>query len=268
MQPLRPVLIHYHIFKNAGTSVDACLRESFGANWAAFEGEHAHAIQSSDNLANFLSANTHLQAVSSHLARPPLPGPHYLPIAFIRHPLLRAQSVYHFTRQDPSQPFSREAQSFGFCDYLRWALQEEPGSIVIRDYQVVHLSDASWRCDHILNARASEADLEQVRGMLDDWGIVGVVEAFQLSIATYQSLYGPLMPSLRLTQRWDNQTVQSALTVEQRIHALREQLGEDLYGEFMAANRLDMALHDHAKSVLQTAARRIQPAATVSAPAN
>jgi hypothetical protein len=257
MQPLSPVLVHYHIFKNAGTSVDECLRESFGPRWGTFEGPHAHAIQSSDNLADFLSSNRQLRAVSSHLARPPLPGPHCLPIAFIRHPLLRAQSVYLFTRQDPSQPFSQEAQAYGFGDYLRWALREESGSIVIRDYQVVHLSDASWRCDHILNARATEADLDQACRMLDEWGMVGVVEAFDLSIAAYQALYGPSMAPLRLSRRWDNQTVQSPLTTDQRIDALRKQLGESLYSEFMAANRLDVALHEHAHSVLQAAALRL-----------
>ena len=32
------VVIHYHIYKNAGSSVDAMLRASFGDGWQAFEG--------------------------------------------------------------------------------------------------------------------------------------------------------------------------------------------------------------------------------------
>lgn len=67
----RSVLIHYHIFKNAGTSVDECLRESFRELWGIYEGPHAHAIQSSVQLGAHLAANPHLAAVSSHLSRRP-----------------------------------------------------------------------------------------------------------------------------------------------------------------------------------------------------
>lgn len=76
------VLIHYHIFKNAGSSVDASLRHSFGDHWGTFEGPHAHAIQSSEQLSAFIAANKHLVAISSHLARPPLPHSHCLPVVF------------------------------------------------------------------------------------------------------------------------------------------------------------------------------------------
>ncbi|MGO4502432.1 MULTISPECIES: hypothetical protein [unclassified Dyella] len=252
-----PVLVHYHIFKNAGTSIDECLRHSFGECWGAYEGPHAHAIQSSEQLAAHLQANPQLAAVSSHLARPPVPTPNCLPIAFIRHPLLRAYSVYRFTRQCPSQPFSDVALATGFDGYIRWALRKEPGSIVIRDYQVVHLSDASWRCDHILDARALPEDLEQARALISSWGVVGVVEQFDLSIQTYQALYGPQMPKLVLMPCRENCTTGGRASTEERVEALKQLLGQDLHDQFMAANRLDLALHAHATHVLQQAGRRL-----------
>lgn len=252
-----PVLVHYHIFKNAGTSIDECLRHSFGESWGAFEGPDAHAIQSSEQLAAHLQANPRLAAVSSHLARPPVPTPNCLPIAFIRHPLIRAYSVYQFTRRCPSQPFSDVAQATGFDGYIRWALREEPGSIVIRDYQVVHLSDASWRCDHILKARALPEDMAQACALISSWGVVGVVELFDLSIRTYQALYGPWVPSLALDPRTENSTTPGPAPIDERVNALRELLGEDLHAQFMAVNQLDLALHTHAIRVLQQAARCI-----------
>jgi len=48
-----PVLVHYHIFKNAGSSIDACLRRSLGKRWGCFEGGHAHDIQSAGLLGAF-----------------------------------------------------------------------------------------------------------------------------------------------------------------------------------------------------------------------
>lgn len=250
------IVIHYHIFKNAGSSVDASLRHSFGVRWGTFEGLHAHAIQSSEDLGRFMAANPHLVAISSHLARPPTPDARCLPVAFVRHPLLRAYSVYNFTRHDTSQPYSDVAQDLGFPEYIAWALRRERGSIVIRDYQVVHLSDASWRADHILNACAQPSDLEQACQLLTDWGVVGVVEQFDLSTQVFQALYGPQLPGLAFLPRWENSTAAIQSTMHDRLESLQHALGETLYVDFMDANRLDLALYAHAQSVLSRAAQR------------
>src|SRR3954453_1717672 len=50
----RSVLVHYHIFKNAGSSVDFALVRSFGSGWASFEGRHAEDVQTSEQLRRFL----------------------------------------------------------------------------------------------------------------------------------------------------------------------------------------------------------------------
>ncbi|GLQ95657.1 hypothetical protein [Dyella mobilis] len=254
--PDHPVLIHYHIFKNAGSSVDASLQHSFGDRWGSFEGPHAHAIQSSAQLGQHLAANPQLIAISSHLARPPIPHPRCLPMVFIRHPLLRAYSVYSFTRTDASQPYSDVAQDLGFAEYIAWALRKEPGSIVIRDYQVVHLSDASWRTKHILDAEAGAADLDQACRLLTEWGVAGVVDQFELSIQVFQATYGPHLPGLDLHARWENATHRNPVAVDERVDQLRQMLGNGLYEDFMEANRLDLALHAHAQSVLASAAQR------------
>lgn len=250
-----PVLIHYHIFKNAGSSVDSSLRHSFGDRWGSFEGSHAHAIQSSSQLDQFIASNPHLSAISSHLARPPAPAG-CLPIVFVRHPLLRAYSVYNFTRADSSQPYSDVAQDLSFPDYIAWALRKKTGSIVIRDYQVVHLSDASWRGNHILDARAERSDLEQACQLLTDWGVVGVVEQFDLSAQVFQSIYGPQLPDLVFQPRWENATIRAPFSPEEQLVQLRHTLGETLYADFMEANKFDLALHVHAQSVLADAAQR------------
>jgi hypothetical protein len=243
-------LIHYHIFKNAGSSVDASLRRSFGERWGSFEGVHAHDIQNAEQLRRFMLANPGYLAISSHLARPPLPFDDNLPIVFIRHPLLRAYSVYLFTRRDPRQPFAEVATNKGFADYVRWALREEPGSIVIRDYQVVHLSNASWRCGHILNACASEADLAEACTLLDGWGMAGVVEQYERSIDAYQALYEPLLPGLALAYDCENVSQPERTTPTTQLERLEALLGPELHARFMASNALDLALHRHACALL------------------
>jgi hypothetical protein len=249
------ILIHYHIFKNAGSSVDASLRHSFGDHWGTFEGPHAHAIQSTHQLAEFINRNRHLRAISSHLARPPLPHANSLPVVFLRHPLLRAYSVYKFTRTDNSQPYSDVAQELSFSDYIAWALRKEPGSIVIRDYQVVHLSDASWRGGNILNTEALSADLQQACRLLSDWGVAGIVEEFELSATVFQTRYGKRLPDLEFLPRWENATCRETVSLSERVDRLRHLLGEGLYSDFMGMNQLDLALYEHARALLYSAAR-------------
>lgn len=259
----RRVLIHYHIFKNAGCSVDACLKASFGDGWKEFEGSHAHDIQSSEQLARFLRANERVVAVSSHLARLPLPWNGCLPIVFLRHPLLRARSVYEFTRQDPTQPFADVVRGMGFADYVRWALRKERGSIVIRNYQVVHLSQASWRCANILDAEAGQADFEEARDSITKWGVVGIVESFALSARVFNARYGPIFPKLNLRNVHVNTTSSNSTSVVDKIEQCRDLLGSTLHDAFMAANALDADLYEHARNVLDRAVRAtLQPANT------
>lgn len=182
--------------------------------------------------------------------------------------MLRAYSVYRFTQNDPSQPFSDVARSVGFDGYVRWVLRKEPGSIVVRDYQVVHLSDASWRCDHILDAQATTEDLQQACDLLSSWGMAGVVEDFDLSVRTYQALYGPKLPGLALTQRWDNSSSERYCCADQRVEDLKGLLGPGLHDEFMAVNQLDLALHEHTRTLLQRATLVAGTAASPAAQPN
>lgn len=251
----RSVLIHYHIFKNAGCSVDASLKASFDSAWVEFGGAHAHDIQSSERLGEFLLANPHLRAVSSHLARPPLPWRGCLPVVFLRHPLLRARSVFEFTRRDSTQPFWRAARNNDFAGYVRWALRGERGSVVIRNYQVIHLSHASWRNKDILEAEANDADFAESRELLDKWGVAGIVESFGISIRVFQTLYGAALPGLDLRDVRINAAVPEPATVEEQLEQCRDLLGTTLYEDFMAMNELDVALYQHAKRVLENAAQ-------------
>jgi hypothetical protein len=250
--PSRTVLIHYHIFKNAGSSVDASMKASFGNAWATFEGTHAHDIQSASDLSAFLQTRPDLLAVSSHLARPPLPWPGCLPVVFLRHPLLRALSVYEFTRNDPSQPYAHVANEATFADYIRWALQNERGSIVIRNYQVVHLSDASWRQENILDSQATQADLKQARDLLSAWGLAGIVESYELSARAFQTRYESFLPGLRFENLHENSTTPVACTMEEQLARVQTMLGQALSDEFMAINALDLALYEHARQLLDS----------------
>jgi len=68
----RSVVLHYHLFKNAGSSVDEMLRQNFPGRWITQEfnlppGERAQALLA------FVQQNPQVDAISSHSALLPVP---------------------------------------------------------------------------------------------------------------------------------------------------------------------------------------------------
>jgi hypothetical protein len=240
----RPVLVHYHIFKNAGTSVDVALQRSFGSRWTTFEGRHAVDVQTPEQLGRFLGERPEVCAVSSHLARPPLPFPECRAIVFLRHPLLRVRSVQEFTRRNPDHPGCPVSQRGTLASYVKWALDAVPGEGggVIRDYQVRHLSDASWR----VQERAVIQDLHAAKSLIESWGIVGIVEDYKMSARRFQAMYAAEFPDLDFVHVRANRTSAEIPDIEGQTQALREELGPELFERLVKANQLDLELYNWA----------------------
>jgi hypothetical protein len=244
----RPVLVHYHLFKNAGTSVRSILHASFGSAWGSFEGSHAHDTQTVDDLRRFLRDAPHIVAVSTHLARPPLPWPQCRAIVFIRHPIDRVRSVFNFVHRDRCQPNANIARARGFSGYVRWVLDGGSGGVVVRNYQVVHLSTATWRNGSILDATATQDDLREACASIEGWGVHGIVDDFEASARLFQRAYGPVRPELRFEHVWHNRTSSGETTLEERVAHIRRDLGDELYAELVRHNELDLELYRFARA--------------------
>jgi hypothetical protein len=236
-----PVIFHYHIFKNAGMSVDFALERFFGKRYAAFEGVHAHDVLSASSVAQFLRANPEVRAAASHLARPPVPFDYVKPIVFLRHPLLRAISVYEFTRRDSTQPFFDIVRKKSLVEYLEWALTGSPGGVVIRDYQVIHLSDASFCAEGILAAKATGADLNQAIKAVEDFPAIGIVESFERAMRLFETMYKPFFPGLHLSVVHRNKTGDS-----RSVPDVEAELPPSILEEFKMQNAFDYLLYAQA----------------------
>ena len=98
------IIIHYHIFKNAGATVDAILRNNFGEACAEYEGSELAAVVKPESMLKYILENPHLKVISSHNARLPVPK-HlrltFYPLIFLRHPIDRIGSMYSFERRQP-----------------------------------------------------------------------------------------------------------------------------------------------------------------------
>src|SRR5258708_7288017 len=106
MPPSRRVMVHFHVFKNAGSTIEAILEREFRGRFATLHGSHADAVLDDRDISVFLSRHPSVAALSSHHVRYPLPPVRRTVLfdcCFLRDPLDRLQSVYTYLRSKASE---------------------------------------------------------------------------------------------------------------------------------------------------------------------
>jgi Sulfotransferase family len=240
----RPLLVHYHIYKNAGTSVEKNLSDSYGHRWAVCEGAPEDVLLSNDDIAAFAKANPDVRAISSHKARPLPARRRFFPILFLRHPIDRTRSIYSFARRDPAQPDHTIARDLNFKDYVNWAL--DTPSVPVRNYQVIHLSQASFRVANSAETVLCPEDLREVHDFLRSLPFFGLVRRFEESCRGFESCYGRTFHALRMRPVRENASTEESLSEAAALNLARNELGEATYRRLADANQFDLALYDAA----------------------
>src|SRR3546814_7801728 len=118
---MRTVVLHYHLFKNAGTSLDKVLQENFGEKWVTREfPRRSNPVVHVREVAEWIMGNPEAVAFSSHTAElppPVLPGIRVIPLIFIRHPIDRIASR--------SEEHTSELQSLMRISYAGFCLKKK-----------------------------------------------------------------------------------------------------------------------------------------------
>ncbi len=270
--PGRKVIVHYHLFKNAGTSIDRILRENFGEDrWreAEFSGPTTNipAVLSGNSSApevqEWLARHPEVVALSSHTAAlplPDLPATEVFPIVMVRNPIVRLQSSYRFQRKRFASGFdnrtTRLAAENDLAGYLR-------GLLAMRQQSLAH-NFASVRL-----AAAVEGSPDQVRqralAALELLPFVGVVERFGQSMQVLQRWLAPHFPGFRARPAWRNAAEDAGTPLAERLHGMRTEIGNELYDRLLAANRVDLELHEAATGKIDAMAKSPPPVPTKAA---
>lgn len=257
---MRSVIIHYHLFKNAGSTVDAILNRNFtGDEHGHIEGPHPWSTVSPDELLEFVIKNPQLRAVSSHQARLPLPRHAdftFIPILFLRHPLDRFASVYEFERRqspDSTSPSVKIAQNGGLREFAEWAVSRD-ATAVCRNFQVIHLAGIQGDMRH---ARATHEDYLRALSALAALPFFGLVEAFDESLAGLRELLRPSIGELESQFNIQNSSPGRSGRLQDRIQHIKTELGASLYRDLMEVNALDMLLYETARRRFQTTIERL-----------
>jgi hypothetical protein len=232
-----PLVLHYHLFKNAGTSVDEILIRNFGSLWATEEFPPCGIKSNVAAVEAYLRGRPDLVALSSHTALLPVPdlgGRKVIPVVFIRHPIDRLKSAYEFERRQGADTFgSRLAKESDFAGYLR-GLLASPRNRQARNFQAHRLAFNE----------PPEAGSEEERAMttLKTLEFVGLVEAFDESVKRMSRLLTPYFSKFELTTVRKNITRRETRLIEERQSDIRSEIGTGLYSELIAANDLDLKI--------------------------
>ncbi len=236
--PRRRLLLHYHIFKNAGTSVDSILKQNFPVSWVGVEfseSPHLHP----DAIRRFILDNPAVSAISSHTVSCPPPAIDcldILPVIFVRHPIDRLRSAYEFERAQDADTFgARLAKEVDFVGYVqrRW---DKPGDRAARNLQAHRLARVLPNGSDDERTAALEA--------LDRLPFVGLVEAFDRSVERLQSLARLLFPEFRGHKVWKNATRDTTPPLAARLKTIREDVGDTFYRTIEANNEVDLELYE------------------------
>jgi len=236
----RRIIVHFHFFKNAGTSVESILRAHFRRRFATYEPGGPAETFPAGALEPFLEKNPNLAAVSSHTICFPPParkGWTVFPIVFLRHPLDRVLSMYNFEKnQESDSPGAVLARETGPTGYVTERLRN-PGERTLRNYQAWMLAQ------HLAPAGDDEALLAAARQVIMELPVVGMVDRFAESIHRFNRWLAPHFPGLDMSPEHRNSSALSSLGVSGRLARLREETGPDLFERLEKENRIDLELY-------------------------
>ncbi|WP_185020684.1 sulfotransferase family 2 domain-containing protein [Histidinibacterium lentulum] len=220
----RTVILHYHLFKNAGTSLDRILQKNFPDAWETEEFP-AMGGNNSDLVAEWIKRNPDVVAFSSHTANGPVPrvpGVNVVSILFLRDPIARIRSAYHFEKSQKAETWGANlARSTDLAGYVRTRLST-PHDRQCRDFHVARLAT--------LVPGPKEREFERAVEGLCKLSVVGFVESFDESIGRLKAALGGSYPEFT----WE--------PVHANASNPDAEIGADLRAELEAANAADYRL--------------------------
>jgi len=193
----RDVILHCHLFKNAGTTLDWALERNFKQGFFDHRDDEKMRRYGIDHVDDFLLNNPDIVALSSHhMPFMPEYSKNYRWLILLREPLRRVRSVYEFeVRQRPASSLgSKMAKKLNFAEYINWRMQDDVPA-VIRDFHVRYIANTR---KSLINNDDSLLDRAMDRLSLGNV-LVGTVEKFDESMVMFEEQLKGNIPEIDLS---------------------------------------------------------------------
>lgn len=252
MDGARHLILHYHFFKNGGSTLIGALKRNFGADFAELESVNHNDVLEPEELFAALHRCANLRAISSHTLRPLLAQPEgicFHEIFLFRHPLDRLRSMYDFySAKGNSHPLAQQARTLGVSAFIKLLISDYPH--LARNSQLRILAAGGARL-------ARESDLDTARAMLQRASGVAIVEAYDFGMATIEHELRRHFPKVDLSYTRRNVSPQRSAALDVRLQQLQQDCGEHLYSELLKLNELDLQLLNIALAETKVRSARI-----------
>ena len=239
VSPTRFLIVHYHIFKNGGSTIASILEREFQTGFATVHGPDDVSVLDNTCLADFISGHAAIQAISSHHLRypkPVLPNMVIFDCCFLRNPLDRLQSLYsYFQRINSDDPLSRLARQQHPRSFFKKLMDNAPH--LVSNVQVMMLAQGG-----AFTRPADAPDVDVAADVVGKMAIPGLVEKFDESLVAAEYFLKPAFPRLRLDYRPQNVSRPLETNSADRQEWLRHSWGSDLYATLVQLNQCDLEL--------------------------
>ena len=238
---MRKIIFHYHLFKNAGTSLDHLLAKNFPTQWVSREFAGPVHLRRKD-VARWIQNETDAIAFSSHTATPlqvGLANIEIFPISFVRHPIDRIASAYTFERKQGLNTFgptlARNVSLAGYID-VHLSLGHDGQC---RNFLLQHFSSFS-------DVVGQDSETRAVN-VVDQLPFIGLVQEYAASVEKLASWLKPHFPEFHPIIFEENVTRGVSVPLDERLSLISQEIGPDLYQKVTDANKADFMLYERVK---------------------
>ena len=255
----RNVLLHYHIFKNSGTTFERVLDDNYGEQHISFDGPFPYSNINQDQLSMIVERHPAAVACSSHQIHLPAPSSitfRAIPVVFIRHPMLRIRSVYFFSQRQ-NQLASETPLDNPLEGLEEWVLSALAGDQNLNQISNLQTGFVS-RCYNLLPKRHSingrvNYDLQTAVNNLSLVPCLGRTEHFDTDVARFADTlarfdipfsYQP-RPAANISSPDHGQPISEQLAV------MQEHLTATTWDKLRWMNHQDLALYDVVHDMLE-----------------
>lgn len=236
---MRTVILHYHLFKNAGTSLDAALKECIKPEEWVTKEFHAQPKVNRAKVAQWILDNPQAKVFSTHTAHLPPPnleGIKVLPVIFLRHPIDRIVSAYAFEAKQGGDSFgavlARNTDLSGYIE-TRLAL---PNDRQCRNFHMQRLA--------MMFSEQHGDEFTRAKKALEDLPFVGIVEKFNDSMRRLEEwLLKEGFQNIELKPVKKNVSQNNKKTLEEKLHEFESRISQTVFDELLESNRQDLLLY-------------------------